>query len=55
MKPDARKSQMIEYMDAAEEDIRSAQALLSMKIPAYHICMLSASTSEKMLKARLIF
>lgn len=56
MKPDAHKSQMIEYMDAAEEDVRSAQALLSMKIPAYHnMCMLSARSSEKMLKARLIF
>ncbi|MBQ8178912.1 MAG: HEPN domain-containing protein [Candidatus Methanomethylophilaceae archaeon] len=56
MKPDSHRSRVVEYIDAAEEDIRSAHALLTMSIGAHHnVCMLSARASEKILKARLIF
>jgi len=56
MKPDCHGSRMVEYIDAAEEDIRSAHVLLTMNIGAHHnVCMLSARASEKILKARLIF
>ena len=56
MKPDAQRSRMAEYIDAAEEDLRSAYVLLTMNTGAYHnVCMLSARASEKILKAKLIF